>query len=146
MKHCFLIGHHDAPPALYPYVFEAVERHITRYAVDHFMAGSVHYFDSMACNALREAKKKYPNITIEVMMPYSPCIIFPEVPEGFDGIYFPERLEIVADVLRLTEANRKAVERSDYVIAYMQKESGRTVSAVEFALSYEKTVTFLPQV
>ena len=146
MERCFLIGHHDAPLELYPYILEAVERHITQYDVGHFLVGCTGDFDLMAIRALREAKKKYPYIKAMLLTPYSYAECPLETPLGFDGIYYPERMEIVADLLRVTEANRKAVVRSDHVIAYMHRKTGRTAGAVGFALSYEKIITFLPDI
>lgn len=44
MKSCFFIGHREAPGKLYPFLSEAIERHITEYGVKEFIVGGIWRF------------------------------------------------------------------------------------------------------
>lgn len=145
MNSCFFIGHADAPQSLYPNLLSSVERHITEFAVTEFLVGHYGSFDAMAARALCEAKKKYPHITLMLLLPYHPALRPVDVPEGFDGTYYPEGMERVPMALRIIEANRKAAATSSYMIAYAHYKASNSLALVEYAEKHHTVVTLLPK-
>ncbi len=87
MKTCFFIGHRDAPQEIMPVLCEAIERHITEYGVTNFVVGRYGRFDSMAAQALCEAKQRY-YISIHLLLPYHPSEMPVNPPDGFTGTLY----------------------------------------------------------
>lgn len=145
MKSCFFIGHSVVPEELYPYLMEAIERHIVEYGVEYFLVGHYGGFDRMVIKALRETKKQFPHITAMLLLPYHPAQRPIETPEGFDGTYYPEGMETVPMPLHIVAANRKAVTDSDYLIAYTYRAASRSAKVSDYAVRCKKAVTFLPE-
>lgn len=54
---CFFIGHRNTPESVFLPLLAAVERHITEYGVTDFVVGHYGRFDSLAAQAVVEAKK-----------------------------------------------------------------------------------------
>ncbi len=73
MKTCFLIGHRYATRAVLPALNTAIERHISQYGVTSCTVGHYGNFDRLATRALREAKSRYPEISLTLLC-YSPII------------------------------------------------------------------------
>ena len=119
MKSCFFIGHREASDELMPALQRAIEQHIEEYGVTEFIGGGYGGFDRLATVALVAAKRIYPEITLLRLTPYHPAERKVILPEGFDGIYYPEGMEKVPRRLAIVRANRYVVEHSDYLIAYV---------------------------
>ena len=112
-KRCFLIGHHDAPESIYPALQREIERHITELGVTEFIVGHYGNFDRMAARALVEAKQAHPEISLWLLLPYHPAEQKVEVPEGFDGSFYPEGMESVPRRVAIVKA-KGAVAMSKY--------------------------------
>lgn len=84
MSTCFFIGHRDAPDSLLPLLSAAIEERITEHNVDQFVVGHYGKFDSLSAQAVRAAKKKFPDILLFYLRPYHPADR-PFTPAGFDG-------------------------------------------------------------
>lgn len=82
MKSCFFIGHRDTPAEIYQDLLLGVEKHIWEYDASEFIVGHYGAFDSMAVRAVTEAKKKYPGISLVMLLPYHPGEVPVELPEG----------------------------------------------------------------
>lgn len=134
MKTCFFIGHRDAPYEIMPVLYEAIQRHITEYGVTHFVVGYYGNFDSMAAQAVSEAKRMH-NISLHLLLPYHPSERLITPPDGFDGTLYvldypvPKRLAIV-------KSNRLMIDRSDFLIAYVNGP-GNSRSFLEYAAKRE---------
>ena len=83
-KRCFLMGHRDAPEEIYPFLREAIERHI-QLGVKEFIIGHYGSFDRMATRALVEAKMIHSEIVLILLLPYHPAEYPVALPKGFDG-------------------------------------------------------------
>lgn len=86
---CFFIGHREAGDELLPTLTEAVERHITEYGITSFMVGRYGNFDKLAARAVIGAKKRHPEVTLTLLLPYHPFDRPTPTPEGFDGTFYP---------------------------------------------------------
>lgn len=132
-KRCFLIGHHDAPESIYPTLQRATERHITELGVTEFIVGHYGYFDRLAARALVAAKQSHPEISLWLLLPYHPAEQKVEVPEGFDGSFYPEGMEKVPRRLAIVKANRYVVNHVDFIIAYVNHWASNTQKLLRYA-------------
>lgn len=132
-KRCFLIGHHDAPESIYPALQREIERHITELGVTEFIVGHYGNFDRMAARALVTAKQIHPEISLRLLLPYHPAEQKVEVPEGFDGSFYPEGMEKVPRRVAIVKANRYMIDYMDYLITYIRYSAGNTSKLLEYA-------------
>lgn len=72
---CFFIGHRDAEEAVFQKLSEAVEQHIVEYGVTEFFVGHYGRFDALAACAVKETKKRHPEVTLTMLLPYHPMIV-----------------------------------------------------------------------
>ena len=99
MNSCFFIGHREANERLLPRLESEVERLITEKRVRYFYVGGYGGFDQIAATAVKRAKKKYPDITLMLVLPYHPAERSIEKPPGYDGTYFRKAWEKRRDPL-----------------------------------------------
>ena len=137
MKSCFLIGHHRISDDVQKRLEEIVEQHICQYGVTCFTVGHYGEFDSMAARAVKEAKKRHPEVKLYLLLPYHPYDQPIPTPKGYDGTYYPPGMETVPKRAAIVQANRKLVTESDYLIAYL-RHGGNTRDLVEYAQKREK--------
>lgn len=137
MKSCFFIGHSNAGSDVKPLLAEAVERYIVEYGVTDFFVGHYGNFDSMASQVVKEAKQKYPNICLTLVLPYHPAIQPIEIPTGFDGTYYPWEDEKILKRTAIIKTNRRMVDTCDYLITYAFHFHGGTGQIVEYARKRE---------
>ena len=144
-KRCFLIGHHDAPESIYPALQREIERHITELDVTEFIVGHYGNFDRMAARALASAKQSHPEISLWLLLPYHPAEQKVEVPEGFDGSFYPEGMEKVPRRVAIVKANRYAVEQVKYLIVYRRYAAGNVSKLIDYTQIRKKApqLTFL---
>ncbi len=141
-KTCCFIGHSKIPRGdnLYPALTEAVERHITAYGVTDFLVGNYGAFDYWAARAVKEAKAKYSNVRLYLMLPYLPELgrPLPKDMEGYDDTVYPEGMEKVPLRLAIPRLNRLVVQQSDYAIAYVAHSWGGAAVTLEYAQQRER--------
>lgn len=137
MKSCFFIGHRRVSEDIQEQLEEVVEQHICQYGVTCFTVGHYGAFDGMAARAVKKAKKKHPEVQLYLLLPYHPHDQPISTPNGFDGTYYPSGMETVPKRAAIVQANRKLVNESDYLIAYL-KHFGNTRDLVEYAQRREK--------
>ena len=146
---CFFIGHREAGGELIPALAEAVERHITEYGVISFMVGHYGNFDKLAARAVIDAKKRHPEVTLTLLLPYHPFDRPIPTPEGFDGTFYPPGMETVPKRIAIVRANRYMVENSSHLIAYAWHPASNALELVEYAQRMEHRgllhVTVLPR-
>ena len=147
MKSCFFIGHREACPEILPALMEAVEQHIMEYGVTEFVVGNYGGFDRLAAKAVFEAKRKYPGITLSMLIPYHPAERPIPMSQGFDNTFYPPGMEKVPRRLAIIRANRYMVDHVDYLIAYAWHPASNARNLTEYAKKREEdgkiTVTSL---
>ncbi|MBQ1501456.1 MAG: hypothetical protein IIZ45_02430 [Firmicutes bacterium] len=132
---CFFIGHRDAPAELRLQLAEAVERHIAEYGVREFVVGHYGRFDALAAAAVRQAKKRHPQVTLTLLLPYYRAT---ELWEGFDRTFYPEGLEQGPQRAAILRANRCMIERSRFLICYDRGIPGNTRDLAALARRRQK--------
>ena len=149
MSTCFFIGHREAPDTLLDKLSAEVERHITEYGVTDFVVGRYGRFDTLAAKCVKAAKKRHPEATLTLLLPYHPYDRPTPTPPGFDGTFYPPGMEIVPKRAAIVRANQYMVENSDYLIAYVWHSASNAWDLVEYARKYEKqghvAITTLPK-
>ena len=138
MDICFFIGHREAPDTLLPFLTDEVERHITEYGVTSFMVGRYGNFDKLAARAVIDAKKRHPEVTLTLLLPYHPFDRPIPTPEGFDGTFYPPGMETVPKRVAIVRANRYMMENSSHLIAYAWHPASNAREILEAALKRQK--------
>lgn len=138
MKDCFFIGHRDTPDSILPELDRAIERCITEGGIRSFIVGQYGNFDRLAAHALREAKKRHPDISLFLLIPYHPADRPVEAPPGFDGTYYPEGMESVPKKLAIVRANRFMADHCDCLIAYSRHPASNARELLEYARKRER--------
>jgi len=138
---CFFIGHSDAGTEVLPFLIAEVERHITEYGVHAFCVGRYGNFDRMAARVLAGAKIQHPEITLQLLTPYPPFNRPMEIPDGFDGTFYPPGMESIPKQYAITRANRYMIQNSTHLIAYAYHSVGGAGKLVKSARSLEKKGT-----
>ena len=137
-KTCFFIGHREAPDSLLPELSTEIERHIVEYGVTDFVVGQYGRFDALAAKCVKVAKKRHPEVTLNLLLPYHPYDRPTPAPPGFDGTFYPPGMETVPKRAAIVRANRYMVDHSDYLIAYAWHPASNARDLVEYARSREK--------
>lgn len=132
MSTCFFIGSRYAASEVRKPLDEAIERHIVEYGVNEFVVGHYGNFDMEVIGALRRAKKRHPEVTLYLLIPYHPQDRPVDPPKDFDGTFYPEGMERVPPKLAILRANRYMVDHSDYLIAYIHGV-GKSRDLTEYA-------------
>lgn len=138
MSSCFFIGHREAPETLMGELAAEVERHITEYGVTDFVVGRYGRFDGMAAKCVKAAKKRHPEVTLTLLLPYHPYDRPTPTPPGFDGTFYPPGMETVPKRAAIVRANRYMVANSDYLIAYVWHSVSNARDLLEYARKLEK--------
>ena len=135
---CFFICHRDAGECVLPALMQAVERLINDCGVTDFVVGHYGRFDSLAARVVKEAKQRYPEVTLTMLLPYHPFDRPIPVPKGYDSTFYPPGMEHVPKRYAIVRANRYMVEHSGYLIAYTCHAASNSRELVEYALRREK--------
>ena len=135
---CYFIGHREAGNDVIPALTEAVERHIVEYGVTNFFVGHYGGFDSIAAEAVMEAKERHPDIQLVLVLPYHPAIRPINPPKGFDGTYYPWEEDRIPKRLAIIKTNQRMVDTCDYLITYAYHFLGGTGQIVEYARKQEE--------
>ena len=130
---CFFIGHREADASILPQLLDTVHRHIREFGVEEFIVGQYGGFDQMAAFAVITAKREYPHIQLYLLLPYHPAERKVDLPDGFDGSFFPNGMEKVPRKVAIIRANRYAVDHCDYLIAYAWHPASNARNLVEYA-------------
>ena len=138
-KSCFFIGHQDAEQSLMPIIKSVVEKHIVEYGVTNFVVGQYGAFDRMAARAVIDTKKRFPGITLSVLLPYHPAERAVQAPEGYDGTFYPPGMEKVPRRFAIIGANQYMINHCDCLIAYSWKTGSNTQKMLRHAKS-KKTI------
>ena len=115
MNTCFFIGHREAPPSLLPRLQASVAEKIESQHILHFVVCHYGMFDTLAAQAVLDAKKRRPEVTLTLLLPYPMSCI----PAGFDGTFTPPGIETVSRRFAIVYANRYMIAHSDCLIAYV---------------------------
>ena len=112
---------------------DEVEHHITEYGVNAFYVGHYGRFDALATSAVIAAKKRHPEVTLTLLLPYHPFDRPIPTPEGFGGTFYPPGMETVPRRAAIVRANHYMVDNSTHLIAYAWHPASNARELVEYA-------------
>lgn len=122
-----------------------VQRLIEVERFNYFLVGNYGDFDRMAAAVCLDAKKQYPYITVNLIIPY----YRPHIDEydkawynRFDNVVFPE-LEETPHQYRIIKANQYMVDSADAVIAFVTATYGGAAKTLQYANRKKKRVILL---
>ena len=133
MNSWFFIGHREANESLLPRLELEIARLITEENVRYFYVGGYGGFDQIAATAVKRAKKKYPDITLMLVLPYHPAERPIEKPPGYDGTYYPEGLEKTPRPFAIVKANQIMVDTCDWLVCYVRHGASNSRNLLEYA-------------
>ena len=132
MKSCFMFGHGDAPESIMPRIQAAIEAQYRDNGVTVFYVGNRGSFDRMASAAVKQVKRRFPEISLILVLAYHPGERSVDLGEGFDGSYYPP-LESVPKRYAIVRANQHMIDTADSVICYVN-HVGNTRKLLEYAM------------
>ena len=141
---CTFCGHghiYGSYEAVQQECYTTVENLIKTGDVDCFLIGNYGDFDSIAASACLSLKKKYPYITVSLVLPYyRPHLddFTKERYNRFDYVITPE-LEKAPYKYRILKANEYMVDQSDTLIPYV-KYGGGAEKTLKYAKKQNRTI------
>ncbi len=152
MNSCCFTGHRDLPvdarEQILPVLIDKIEELINE-GVAVFINGGALGFDTLSALAVLGLKNKYPKIKLKIYVPHKNQSM--RWSEDNKKVYEyilsrADEVEILApfnhpDCMRAR--NRRMVDDSDFVIAYVRKTSGGTFYTANYAEKKEKKVIYI---
>ena len=137
-KSCFFIGHREADESLIQRLEIEIERLIAEEQVRYFYVGGYGGFDQIAATAVKRAKERYSNVTLNLVLPYHPAERSIEKPPGYDGTYYPEGLEKTPRPFAIVKANQLMVDTCDWLVCYVRHGASNSRNLLEYAQRRKK--------
>lgn len=118
-----------------------IERLIVSGIADCFLIGNYGDFDGIASSVCLTLKKKYPQISVNLVLPY----YRPHLDEydkeryaRYDSVITPE-LEVTPHRYRIIKANEYMVDQADTVIAFVKYDGG-AAKTLAYAKRHKKQI------
>ncbi len=138
MKRCCFAGHSkiDDKGELYKKLVSVIEKLITEENVTEFWVGNYGQFDGLSAKAVRELKKTYPHIKLELIIPYLTTSIneYKEMYyKNYDNILMADIPEKTPKRFHIVKCNEYIVNSSDCLICYINHGWGGAAGTAEYA-------------
>lgn len=138
MQGCCFIGHKDCPFTIKDTLYKTIKKLITEKNVTTFYVGTQGSFDKLVYDVLCELESIY-KIEIYVVMAY--------LNNDCKDIYYDKTKSIYPDVLTATplrfairKRNSYMIDKSDYVICYMNDPFSNTFNNIKEAIRKNKHI------
>ncbi len=123
----------------------AIERILETDTAFQFLTGGMGDFDGKCAGAVRAAKRTHPNLDIQLalVLPYMTNRLNTDklyYEHCYDTVIIPEELAGVHYKAAIGRRNRWLVDCADWVIAFVYRDFGGAVKAVQYALQQGKKV------
>lgn len=138
MAACFFIGHRETNELILPYIKKAAGELIRQETVRDFYVGGYGGFDRIAGEANFQLKNEFPFIRLYRVLPYHPIDRPIELPDYFNGIYYPDGLEYVPRRYAISRANRSMINQVEFLIAYVWHPASNAGKLLDYAKNREK--------
>ena len=110
--------------------------------VSVFLVGGHGNFDRLAAEAVASLRQEYPQIRLLLAAAYGSALQKAE--EGpYDGAFVPKALRGVPTKAAIPRRNRWMAAKSQYVIAFLERETGGAYTAVAYARRKGKKILLL---
>ncbi len=138
MRTCFLMGQHDAPDAIQERLCEELEKLVRLNGVTEMIVGHRGSFDRMATAAIQTVLRKRPELYDRVLVAYHDSSDTVPLPEFFEAHYYPIELYEVPLRYAIVKANQIALEESDFLLTYCNRDGGNAGRLLRRAKRLEK--------
>lgn len=129
-----LFGHKDTSESVIPKLRLYIENIITEYGVTNFYVGNQGGFDTLVVLILKEMKNKYPEISYSIVLAYLPK---GESKYNEKNTLYPNGIESVPKRFCISWRNNWMINRSQYVICYVNHITGGAAKFVNIAKKKE---------
>ena len=142
---CCFAGHSDiySTDEAREKIKQIAENLIVNHKVKEFWVGNYGNFDGCSACVVRELKEKYPDITLELVIPY----LTKEVVEykclydkQYDNILVADIPEKTPRRYHITKCNEYMVDNSDYMICYINRSWGGAITTYNYAKRKKKQI------
>ena len=137
-KICCFAGHSElyGEDGLYEKLLSVTEELILTEGITVFWAGNYGDFDRLCAKAVKALKEKYPEIKLELVVPYVTADIR-EYPDQYkciyDNILIAEIPEKTPKRLGIIKANQYMVKKSCVLVCFVKRQFGGAAKTLEFA-------------
>lgn len=138
MHGCCFIGHKDCPYTIRENLLKTIERLITKKNISTFYVGTQGSFDKLAYDVLCDLESIY-KIEIYVVLAYLNDNCKNKYYDITKTIY-PEELTKTPLRFAIRKRNSYMINKSDYVICYMNDPFSNTFSNIKEALKKKKHI------
>lgn len=142
---CTFFGHRDAPEKIEPILRSTLVDLIENKNVDMFYVGNQGRFDHMVRSNLKYLKSYYPNIDYAVVFAYRPIKKDEFEYKDYSDTVYPEGLENTPPRFAISRRNIWMIDRSDYVVTYVNRIVGGAAHFKELSAKRGKTVLNLAE-
>ncbi len=121
MLSCTFFGHRRFDEDIEPILTSVLKDMIENRGVGHFYVGNNGKFDRLVCRVLENMKEMYPQISYHVVLAYMPGIKGENI---YKNALLPEGAEEVFPKFAISFRNKWMIEKSDFVIGFVQNSFG----------------------
>lgn len=137
-KICSFAGHSNlyGTEALYDKLLCIIEDLIITENINEFWVGNYGDFDKLSATAVRELKQKYPEVQLNLVIPYLTAEInqYKELYyNNYDNILLADMPENTPKKVRILKANQYMVSNSRFLVCYVKYTFGGASKTLEYA-------------
>ena len=137
-KRCCFAGHSKLyhTDDIYNTLVNLIEKLVVEEDVSEFWVGNYGNFDSLSAKAVRYLKEKYPNIQLNLVIPYLTSGIneYKEIYyKNYDHILMSDLPEQTPKKFQILKCNEYMVDNSDFIVCYVQYSWGGAAKTLEYA-------------
>lgn len=137
-KRCCFAGHSKLyhTDEIYNNLVNLIEKLVIEEDVSEFWVGNYGNFDSLSAKAVRYLKEKYPNIQLNLVIPYLTSGIneYKEIYyKNYDHILMADLPERTPKKFQILKCNEYMVDNSNFIVCYVQYSWGGAAKTLEYA-------------
>ena len=137
---CTFFGHRHIYREIENSLRETIINLIEKKSVELFYVGNQGEFDFLVKKVLIELKKRYSHINFFVVLAYFPTKKDYTYKEYFTDTIYPVNLESVPRKFAISQRNRWMINKSQFVVTYVEHIIGGAAQFKELAEKKRKTV------
>ena len=135
---CTFIGHRDTPSNIKTVLKSTIIELIEKYSVNEFYVGNHGNFDSIVLSALKEISKEKLHISFTVVLAYIPQN--KDEYTDYTHTLYPDILENSPPKFAIKKRNYWMIEKSDFLVCYVNNKSTNAYDYLEIAVKKKKRV------
>ncbi len=137
---CSFAGHSELfdTGEIYKQLIHVIEDLITTVGVSEFWVGNYGDFDKLSAKAVQETKVKYPNVKLNLIIPYLTAQINEhreQYYKNYDNILIADIPEKTPKKAQIIKCNHYMVEHSQALVCYVKYSWGGAVKTLKYAQS-----------